>query len=296
MGCPDPPERTTMSIKRILVPLTGEGSGNHVALCALKLAQRFSAHVSAVDAVAETEFYIDPVGAGMTVDYYSEIQKVLEQAKARKQKAARAAFDAAIAASQVPLVEGPSGQKASASWTSAPNGDAPRTTLGELADLVVVDRPDDNVGATGMKIAVEAIFAAHRPVLVLPHGVAELGKHAAIAWNGSHEAANAVRSAIAFIDPANPVTIIQVGDIREDRTPMEELVSYLGWHGLQANVQRVPDQPKATGRLIMNAARAAGADFLVMGAYTHSRLREALIGGVTAYMLQHADMPILMGR
>jgi nucleotide-binding universal stress UspA family protein len=46
----------------------------------------------------------------------------------------------------------------------------------------------------------------------------------------------------------------------------------------------------------MNAARSGGADFLVMGAYTHSRLREALIGGVTAYMLKQADMPILMGR
>jgi nucleotide-binding universal stress UspA family protein len=285
-----------MAIKHILVPLTGEGDGRHVAVAALKLAQRFSAHVTAADAVAEPEFYIDPIGAGMTVDYYSEIQKVLEEAKARKQHAARAVFDAALAEVKLPLMDKPAGRQPSTSWAGPVSDDLRRTVLGSLADLVVVDRPDESAGAVGMKVAVEAIFAGHRPVLVLPQGQSDVGTHAAIARNGSMEAANAVRAAMNFLTEGNRVTIIQVGDIRDDRVPADELTAYLGWHGLQSNIHHVPDQPKATGRLIQDATRGAGADFLIMGAYTHSRLREALIGGVTAYMLKEADMPVLMGR
>ncbi|MBT5558364.1 MAG: universal stress protein, partial [Proteobacteria bacterium] len=35
-------------------------------------------------------------------------------------------------------------------------------------------------------------------------------------------------------------------------------------------------------------------DLMVMGAYSHSRLRETMFGGVTEYMLNRANIPVLM--
>lgn len=35
---------------------------------------------------------------------------------------------------------------------------------------------------------------------------------------------------------------------------------------------------------------------IVMGGYGHSRLREAVLGGVTRYMLQHMTMPVFMSH
>ncbi len=37
-----------------------------------------------------------------------------------------------------------------------------------------------------------------------------------------------------------------------------------------------------------------GAGLLVMGAYTHSRLRRMILGSATEYMLDAADIPVVM--
>ncbi|MEE8544225.1 MAG: universal stress protein, partial [Alphaproteobacteria bacterium] len=40
----------------------------------------------------------------------------------------------------------------------------------------------------------------------------------------------------------------------------------------------------------------AGADLLVMGAYTRSRVRRLIFGGVTREVLEGADIPLLMAH
>ena len=39
-----------------------------------------------------------------------------------------------------------------------------------------------------------------------------------------------------------------------------------------------------------------GAEMLVMGGYGHSRFREAVLGGSTRDMLEHAKVPVLMAH
>lgn len=74
------------------------------------------------------------------------------------------------------------------------------------------------------------------------------------------------------------------------------MIAYLGWHGFDAELRQIADQPEATGKLILKTAKAAKAGLLIFGPYTHSRLREKLLGGVTDHMLKKAIIPVLMAH
>jgi len=283
-----------MTIKHILVPLTGNGNASHVPLCAFRLAQRLNAHVMGTDTIGDPEIYMDPMGVSMSPEYFAEIQQVLAKAQKQKRDRARKAFDEAVAITKLPIVDKPTCGGPSTYWMNDGTLDgAPVAALGRLTDLIVVNRPGE-YGVADRQAVEDAIFAARRPVLVLPHGVSEIGKHAAIAWNGSPEAANAVEGAFDLLEPGTKITIIQVGEIRPGGTSAADLADYLGWHCFESGLVQVADQPKATAQLIVNTAKKAGAGLLIMGAYTHSRLREMVLGGVTEHMLKKADIPVLM--
>ena len=47
---------------------------------------------------------------------------------------------------------------------------------------------------------------------------------------------------------------------------------------------------------LLAAAREFGCDMLAMGAYSHSRLRQLILGGVTRHVLENATLPVMMNR
>ena len=47
---------------------------------------------------------------------------------------------------------------------------------------------------------------------------------------------------------------------------------------------------------ILSHAADSGADFMVMGGYGHSRLREFILGGVTRSILRSMTVPVLMSH
>ena len=65
-------------------------------------------------------------------------------------------------------------------------------------------------------------------------------------------------------------------------------------HGIRAQAHAVPDHDGPVGAQLLKLAHELGADLLVMGAYAHGEWREALLGGVTRYVLDHAGLPVLM--
>ena len=52
----------------------------------------------------------------------------------------------------------------------------------------------------------------------------------------------------------------------------------------------------SVGAGLLAAARDFGCDLLAMGAYSHSRLRQLILGGVTRHVLEHGDLPVMMCR
>jgi nucleotide-binding universal stress UspA family protein len=76
----------------------------------------------------------------------------------------------------------------------------------------------------------------------------------------------------------------------------EDLQNYLAWHGIQAKLDVFGHRGEKAGKIILDHAKAQNADMIVMGAYTHSRLRQMIFGGVTSHILAHGTCPVLFAH
>jgi len=285
-----------MSVKHILLPLTGDASNADAAVCGLTLAKQLGAHVTVGYEDELGPFYMTP-NFGVDANYglfYGQMQKARQDRKAQ----ARGYFDRAVAATKLPIVSAPVCRQSSTMWIDDEGGsDAPISSFGALTDLVVLNAPGNTSNPTGWNVVEAALFGARRPTLLVPPGTKAIDvSHAIIAWNGSTEAANAVERAVDLLPPTAKVTVLQIGELKIGRMPAEKLMDYLGWHCFDADLRRVPDRPNETCQIIMDEARRVGAGLLIMGAYTHSRTREMMVGGVTDFMLRNTPLPVLMAH
>jgi len=286
-----------MTVKHILLPLTGEPGSADAAICGMTLAKQLGAHVTAgyQDGMGPLYFGPDMSGAAFTYGiFYEQMQKV----RLERKVLARKHFDRAVAATKLPIVSTPVCKQGSAMWFGDRNHeDAPLSIFGALTDLVVLEMPGSRLGPVAWNVVEEALFKAHRAALIIPPGTKSVSfLKPLIAWNGSSEAARAVERVIDLFEPNAKVMVLQIGEIKGGRVPSEQLMDYLGWHCLDAELRRVPDRPDETCQILLDEARRVGADCIVMGAYSHSRTRELLLGGVTEFMLRHALLPVLMAH
>jgi nucleotide-binding universal stress UspA family protein len=114
-----------------------------------------------------------------------------------------------------------------------------------------------------------------------------------VAWNGSREAASALRGAWPILETAERVDLLMVD-------PPPEAEAFIGKrlerHGVKArmHISRSPDA--RAGEMIKDHAESLGVDLVVMGLYGHSRLRELVLGGASRTMLIQETFPLLVSR
>ena len=143
--------------------------------------------------------------------------------------------------------------------------------------------------------AAAALKSTGRPVLIVPADFDVIGpRNVGIGWNGSAESARAVAASMEYLKSAEKVTIFS-GTAHPDKKPSsEDLIEYLGWHGVEATVRIFDAHDPSVGEALLAEARAAGVNLLVVGGYSRSRLRELMFGGVTGFLLAEADIPVFM--
>lgn len=171
-----------------------------------------------------------------------------------------------------------------------------------FADLVVLNRPyGDNASPDGEAITEAALFEGSAPVLILPEtGLTKnYGKKIMVAWNQSEESMTAVRRSRPLLKAAESVEITVVdpsphGPERSD--PGGALSQMLSRHGINVEIAVLARTMPQVSDILDKRARETGADMIVMGAYGHSRFREAILGGTTRSMLTKASIPVLMAR
>jgi nucleotide-binding universal stress UspA family protein len=117
-----------------------------------------------------------------------------------------------------------------------------------------------------------------------------------LAWNGSVEASRAVGAAIPLLKMAETVKVLHVGEVPPGAPSADSLRAYFACHDVTADLVEVQAREGATGAALLEKTHDLNADLLVMGAYTRSRLRQMLLGGVTSYMLDNADLPVFMSH
>ena len=162
---------------------------------------------------------------------------------------------------------------------------------GSRADLIVSGQPleDDRLARQAFSAA---LFGTDRPVLLVPPGgAASFGRSVAIAWRDEKRAVRAVIPALRCLTNAEQVHVLM--GVR-DKTAAPNMPKVLVEHGIAAQLHAVPIGSEPFGKTLLDAVHQLSADMLVMGAYAHSPLRELILGGVTRYVLDHADLPVLM--
>jgi len=173
-----------------------------------------------------------------------------------------------------------------------------------LSDIVVLDAPYSDHASSEEIAALEAtLFRARAPAFVVPADLVNpvdlSPKRILLGWNDSDEALRACRAAFPFLKVAEEIEIAVVDPPRHpsgQTDPGGALASYLARHDISAEIAVLARTEADIADILIRHANETGAGMIVMGAYGHTRLREAIIGGATRHVLERANMPVLMAR
>ena len=173
--------------------------------------------------------------------------------------------------------------------------------LAKSFDLTILGQLSPEIRSTGFRPD-EIVIATGRPVLVVPYAGAfdTVGRRALVAWDGTREAARAANDALPLLENAEAVTVMFVGAretaLEEHHPSIERMVHHLQRHGIAARAEETLHGDLRISDVLLSRAADLAADLLVAGAYHHSQLREALVGGVSRELLDHMTVPVLMSH
>ena len=167
-------------------------------------------------------------------------------------------------------------------------------------DLAVVQQAEpDSVAPQGLIIEA-ALFESGRPLLVVPY-IQKAGlelDRVLVCWDASRNAARALADAMPFLERSKAIDVIVVATERpkSDEIPGADIAHHLARHELKVELKRIVTGGTDVASTILSYAADSGADFVVMGGYGHSRLREFILGGATRGMLSAMTVPTLMAH
>ncbi len=168
---------------------------------------------------------------------------------------------------------------------------------GRIFDLIVLGRPGRAPQNPRMAPLEAALFESGRPMLIVPSTVPKvIGRNVLVSWNRSTEQARTNEAALPLLRLAEKVTVLMVEGGSTPGPSGEEAALHLRRNGIRATALTVKAGNRAPGEVILEHATSLGCDLLVKGAYTQSRLRQMMFGGMTQHILAHAALPVLMAH
>ncbi len=273
-----------MAIKRIAVPIESAEAGRTALRAAIVIAAETGAEIEALHIRQRPQVPLtEPYAFGPAVS--NEFLSGLEQAAREKAAALKKMFDeTAKGASRARWVE-------REGVSPFDIGAAVR-----VADLAVFGRPADAAAYREAANLEETLFQSGRPVLLAPPDtLTSFPRRILFAWNGSREAARAMAAAAPFFAPAEAVGVVTFGAPHAGVPGPEAAAETLRLHGARVEIiARDKDDRDAEG--FLDLARAWRADLGVMGAYSHARWRQIVLGGFTRGMLAQTAFPVLMAH
>jgi nucleotide-binding universal stress UspA family protein len=183
-------------------------------------------------------------------------------------------------------------------WRAGPSiDDAGLGSLARVYDICVIGRPMTGGSGPRMTTLESALFESGQPVLVAPPTAPKsLGENILISWNCSTEQASATALAIPLLRHAKTVTILTIEGQTVPGPTGAQCKDWLATHGISAREVSIGNGGRKSGEVLLNEAQKLGADLIVKGAYTQSRLRQMIFGGATSHLLSHSPLPMLMAR
>jgi nucleotide-binding universal stress UspA family protein len=287
-----------MPIRKLLLPLTGTAAGESALTTALLVARRWDAHLTALHVQVDSRDVAPLAGEGLSGAMIEEMMSATEKEGNERSAAVRALFDSFVAQHGVVVAEPHPGAGATANFASVTGREEDLVAqLARLTDLTVVPHPESGNEVSSSDALHAVLFDSGRPVLIAPRvALPTLGTRICIAWNGTAESAAAVQAAIPWMQRAEAVRVLSADEYQRRGPGAAALSQYLDLHGIHVEIAQFRPLDREVGRGLLMAAREFGADLLAMGAYSHSRLRQLILGGVTRHVLENAALPVLMNR
>lgn len=278
-----------MSFKDILVHVDATPASRIRLRLGLSLARRFAGRLSGLHVIPDPDVppYFKPSAIERIAEIYAEN--------------AREAADRA----EILFREETKDSSPDAAWECL-SGDMPERIAerARFSDLLVLGQFDTENphGISAFLLPAKVVFGAASPILVVPNArtSGELGKCIVATWDGSREAARAIRDAMPLLKGAEQVLLLAIDPSRQghahDGADAPQLVAHLGRHGVQAAIEEVSSTGKTVTDALLACTAELGADLMVMGAYGHSRVVEFIFGGTTQELLEKTNIPVLMSR
>jgi len=285
-------------MKSILLPITSHTADENIMRIAGAFAFQYRASLKGLFIRPDGRSAIPFMGEGLTADMIQDLCNAAEQEGQQQAAKANKMFMSAMGSAEVHMAE--TDQKiegAKASW---------QVVAGEVADYVgrharttdvaLCTCPDSRKPDT-QEIFKDLVYRSGRPLIVIPKDFTDTpGRRILVGWNGSAECARAVGAALPILWSAEHVTLLQVGDANSDRPGLGDVAQYLEDHGVKSERMVVTKSGDPIGAQIHASAVKDNADMIVLGAYSHSRWRELILGGVTQYLATHSELPIFMSH
>ncbi len=288
-----------MAVRKLLLPLTGTAAGEAALATALQIARLWNAHVLALHVRVDSRDVAPLAGEGLSGAMIEEMMTATERESSDRAHAVRAMFDRFVAHHEVVVGEPRPGSPAATASFAAVIGREEDLVAQQarLADLTVVPHPEAGEDVSSSDALHAVLFDSGRPVLLSPQvAPATVGTRICLGWNGTAESASAVSAAIPWLKRADAVRILSADGYQRRGPAAPELAAYLALHEVEADIVMFQPTGGAVGAGLLAAARDFGCDLLAMGAYSHSRLRQLILGGVTRHVLERANLPVMMNR
>jgi nucleotide-binding universal stress UspA family protein len=274
-------------IKDIAVNLNVGATASPASDFAISVAAAFNAHLTGIAFLQNPVVPVSSVGhvpAEVIVaqqDYQAAIRAVRERFAAASARAGVTANPLTLSASLVGVGE----------------------QFGQIArrfDLAVVGQAEPETDAVDRIIVEAVLFDSGRPVICVPYiqkAPLKLDR-VMVCWDGGRAAARAIGDAMPLLQRAGRVEVVIVTNERgkQDQIEGADIGTHLARHELNVEVKRIPLGDIDVAAMLLSHAADEGVDFIVMGGYGHSRLREFLLGGVTRSILRSMTAPVLMSH
>jgi len=270
-------------MKSLLLNANNDGGWNARLQVALDISRAFGSHLNCVQAMP----IIDAIGSPVWFVPYPDLAQNFIDAGEQHRALAETRLQ---------------GEGVSWDWFSVTG--EPSYAIVErsgLADLIVVSSPGGKSGGPAdydVPVAANICTHARGPVLAAPTQLKRfdpLGT-ALVAWNGSMESAHALRLSLPMLAKATKVFVLTVTEDKTHKFPATEASAYLSRHDIASELHCWDREGRKVADVVLDAASTLGADYIVAGAYGHSRFREAVLGGATRGLLSDSPIPVLMAH
>lgn len=280
---------------KTLLAVLGDGTATPLLETSLLTARRFGSRITGLNAL--TTEYAVVFGGEMGFSISSEVDRTLEREGQERREQARALFSSFMRQHDVPLGAARPDEAPSADWREeAGRQNAVVGMLGRAFDLIIVERPA-KLASLAEATLEDALFESGRPVLMAPPvAPPSIGERVLVAWNGSTETARTLAFSMPFLKHAATVQVVSVEGGMTPGPSGEEVAMNLQRHGISAMWRHVNARGRTPGEVFVAEAQAIGADLMVKGAYTQSRLRQLIFGGATRHIIMEATMPVILAH